>query len=193
MNNQREDKELLLLIKSDDFDAFERIYKRYAGKLYSFALRLLKNHTESEEIVQDTFLKVWERRSTIDENQVFSTFLLAIAKYRIYNFFRHQAVRYKYDSTLPKDIELSEDESDEHLEDLKELVGNKIAQLPDRQREVISLKLEGYSNEEIAATLELSKKTVENHLNRAYGQLRNELGDWKSLLPLLIFLYLNIF
>lgn len=193
MKDQLEDKELLLLMKSDDFEAFECIYRRYAAKLYSFSLRLLKNRIESEEIVQDTFLKVWEKRLEINENQVFGTFLLTIAKHKIYNFFRRQVVQRKYDSMLPKDVEVSESEADSHLEDLKELVARKITQLPTRQREVITLKLDGLNNDEIAEALQLSKKTVENHLNRAYGQLRTELGDWKNLLPLLLFLYFNLF
>lgn len=193
MKEKLEDKELLLLIRANNYEAFEHIYKRYAAKLYGFSLRILKNEAESEEIVQDTFLKVWEKRYEINENLHFNTYLVTIAKHKIYNFFRRKVVECKYEDSLTNDIALSDTEADSHLEDLKGLIFSKVAKLPLRQKEIMTLKLEGINNDEIANMLQISKKTVENHLNRAYGQLRIELGDRKNLLPLLIFLFPNIF
>lgn len=193
MKVQLEDKELILLVKANNYEAFELLYKRYASKLYSFSLRILKDKVEAEEIVQDTFLKIWEKRLEIKEDLTFNTYLVTVGKHKIYNFFRRKLVQQKYDSSLPKDLELSEEDADAHIEDLRTLMLQKIARLPERQREIMLLKLEGMSNEEIADSFQLSKKTVENHVNRAYTVLRAELGDWKSLLPLLLFINSNLF
>ena len=169
-------KALLILLKKGNEEAFDVIFKHYASRLYYFVSGFFGTKVEAEEIVQDTFLKIWEHRDKIDENQNFNTFLITIAKRIAYNKLKHQMIEKKYVNVVlqsPFHTSIVEDELDE--QHLKDYIGLALSQLSPQQKEILLLRNKGYANDEIAKHLSISKRTVETHITKALRFLRSRL------------------
>lgn len=163
---------LLGLLKKGNKNAFDTLFKKYAPRLYFFSLNF-STKEDAEEIVQDTFVKIWETRDKIDVTQHFNTYLIAIAKHLIYNRFRHKVVEQKYSKhILQTSCDFYSVEHELILKNLKEHIIASISQLSPQQKEIILLKYNGYDNQSIAEQLHLSKRTVETHINKAFKMLR---------------------
>jgi RNA polymerase sigma-70 factor (ECF subfamily) len=177
-----EDRQLIISLKKGNRKAFNALFEKYSPKLHFFTLKSFQNKVDAEEIVQSSFLKIWETRHKIDENQHFNTYLITIAKHIIYDLLRHKLVERKYSQYILQSSDESYSiENDFVLKNLKEYVATSIEHLPIQQREIILLKSKGYDNEEIAKQLKLSKRTVETHINRALKFLRNHLINKKEI------------
>lgn len=173
---------LLSQFKSGDRRAFDRLFKLYAPRLGSFCLRLI-NPSDAEEIVQYTFLKLWENREKFDIEQNFNTYMVAIAKNLIYDLFRQQLLKDRYCQKLQEALrEQMSVDNKLYADNLHEVMISSINKLPDQQREVMSLKIKEFNNEEIAELLGISKRTVEAHLNKAYKKLRIDLKETRYCL-----------
>ncbi|UZD23074.1 RNA polymerase sigma-70 factor [Algoriphagus halophytocola] len=185
------DQELVALLQSDDFRAFDELYSRYAPKLLGFSSTFFQVKAEAEDVVQEVFLKVWERRSKLKPDLNFSSFLFTSVKNRIYNKLRDQK------NNVPlEDFELDAiiDEStlgqDNYYESRKQVAFELLNQLPATQRNVFTLsKLEGYSHHEIAQMLDISVRTVDHHIYLAKKYIKSTLFE-KSPLAILITLML---
>jgi RNA polymerase sigma-70 factor (ECF subfamily) len=163
---------LLSLLKKGNKNAFDTLFKKYATRLYFFSLNFFTKE-DAEEIVQDTFVKIWETRDKIDVTQHFNTYLITIAKHLIYNHFRHKVVEQKYNKyILQTSCDFYSIEHELILKNLKEHIIASIEQLSPQQKEIILLKYNGYDNQSIAEQLHLSKRTVETHINKAFKILR---------------------
>lgn len=183
-----EERQLLGALKRGDKQAFDAIFKQYASKLYYFSFELTRSEAEAEEIVQETFLKIWENRKAIDPERHFNSYLITIAKNKIYNSFRRKVVERKYWQANGIPAEVSSDvnaEQELYLEDLRRLLLEGIERLSPQQQEILVLKSRGFNNGEIAEKLGVNKKTVENHVFKAYRQLRNDLSEYREVLPFL--------
>lgn len=168
---------LLGLLKNENKNAFDTLFKKYAPRLYFFSLNFLTKE-DAEEIAQDTFVKIWETRDKIDVTQHFNTYLITIAKHLIYNRFRHKVVEQKYNKHILQTA--CDSYSVEHeliLKNLKERIIASIGQLSPQQKEIVLLKYNGYDNQSIAERLRLSKRTVETHINKAFKMLRRYLTE----------------
>jgi RNA polymerase sigma-70 factor (ECF subfamily) len=177
-----EDGVLIISLKKGNRNAFNTLFEKYSPKLYFFVLKTFQNKVEAEEIVQETFLKIWETRHRIDEKQNFNTYLISIAKHLIYDHLRHKAVERKYSQRVQQTSDKSYTVEDEFaLESLRDYIIANIELLPPQQKEILLLKNKGYENDEIAERLNLSKRTVETHINRAFKVLRNSLSHGKEL------------
>lgn len=174
------DKNLIIKLKAGDRRAFQLIFNAYSESLFHFTLSYLKDSSESEEIVQDVFLRLWEIRSEIDEDKSFKNFLYRMAVNRVFNHIKHQVVRQKYENHLMK-IDKSFSVSPEDLLFRKELdvkVKGLLSKLPVQKREIFEMsKLMGYSNTEISEQLGISIRTVENQVYRATKFFKENLKD----------------
>lgn len=180
---------LLMQLKSGDQVAFDLLFKMYAPRLGYYCLQLV-DRTDAEEIVQDTFLKLWETRDRIDIGRNFNTYITTIAKNLIYDMFRRKLVEQRYCRKLQSVLsEQMAVESEFYTADLHEVITNSINRLSDQQREVMLLKSKGFNNDEIAQLLGISKRTVETHLNKAYKKLRNELGEIRYFMLFLALMF----
>ena len=178
-------------IKAGDIHAFESLYQVFGPKLYSFALLLIRQREEAEEVVQEVFLKMWERRLQLDADQNIEGYLFSIAKNMIYN----KARRKVYEAALIQystehDIKAgwyTEETIDFH--DLTRLLEDTYARMPPARRQVfIMSRLEGKSNREIAEHLETSISNVENHLHKALKVIKDRFRRY-GLLCLVGLLY----
>jgi RNA polymerase sigma-70 factor (family 1) len=172
------DSKLMALLKSDDHVAFTQIFDRYNKLLYSHAYNKLRNEDESRDVVQDVFIRTWEKRSAIQDNNL-AGLLFTMLRNKIINLISHQKVVSDYTSSL-KDYELNRSISSDHLVREKlfaALIEEEIAALPPRMKEIFLLsRREHLSNKEIAAKLDLSEHTVADQIKKALRILRPKIG-----------------
>jgi RNA polymerase sigma-70 factor (family 1) len=169
------DTRLTYLVKTGLKEAFEELFERYCPRIYQFSYSYLKNREDAEELVQDVFLKIWEKREMLDTSKNIKSFIFKIAVNSIYDFIRHRNIETAYKEFAAANFEQSTDNTwhqvifDEMFENLDRLV----KQMPPERQKIFKLsREEGLSSEEIARKLDLSKRTVENQLYRAIAFLK---------------------
>lgn len=160
---------------------FEQIYDTYSRRIYGFAMRLSGGDTWlSEEVVQTTFMRLWEHWDSLQDKQAALGYLFSTAKHVFLNYCEHEMVKYVYEEyVLQHGSEAtSEPESRQDARSLEEYFKLIIANMPPvRQRVFTMSRFEHKSNKEIAATLGISEKTVEVHITLALRELKNRLND----------------
>lgn len=176
------DRELLYYLKEGRRDAFEVLYRRYAPKVYNTVLYLLGDSLLAEDVVQEVFFTIWEKRANIQVELNFEAYLSTIARNLAYKYLRETF--YKSQSVDEvKDIQLVSDfvEDDIEANSLREYILDIVASFPEMRRKVfIMSRFENLSHAEIAARLSLSERTVEAHIYQALKELR-KLLDCKTL------------
>lgn len=179
---QKISKVLLVKLKSGDDQAFEELYNSYREPAIRFCNSILKDIEESENIIQEVFIKIWNRRSTINPELNFTSYLFTIIKNRVFDHLKemkkNEFLREKFWDKVLKykviDIEVEE----ERFAKVKRAVEN----LSEKRKEIIKLNYEeGKSYEEIANQLNISKNTVKNQLVKAKQVIRRQL-DIASML-----------
>jgi len=180
------DKNLVRKLKAGDQASYRVIFDVYSEKLFHFAYSYLKDADDSEEIVQEVFLRLWEIRSEIDEEKSLKSFLYKMTVNKVLNHLKHKIVRQKYESYLTNHAPFLSETPEEQMcwQELNEKIKELVILLPEQKRKVfIMSKLKGFSNAEISAALGLSIRTVENQLYRATKFIKERIdGDYLSLL-----------
>ncbi len=179
-NSKHIDSHLLQKLKVGDRKAFQVIFDAYSERLFHFAYSYLKDSNDTEEIVQDVFLRLWEIRTEVDEEKSFKSFLYKMTVNRVFNHLKRQIVRQKYEEHLMSlDPSFSETPEEElRRNELSEKVQELLNKLPEQKRRIFILsRLKGYSNAEISEKLGLSVRTVENQVYRATRFLKEHLKD----------------
>lgn len=169
------DDEILEAFDQNHMAAFEEIYNRYWQKLYTAAYNRLRDKEAAKEITQDLFTSMWINRAQLKIHSTLERYLLASVKYAVLNFLRAQSVRLAYSEILLLANNISSNSTEEYLncKELVESVNNELDKLPPKCRSVFELSRKEYkSNREIARQLDISEKTVENHLTKALRYLR---------------------
>jgi len=174
-NHVHTDKELVKQLKKDNIKAFNQLFYAYSSKLYHFSYGYLKSKEDAEELVQDVFSKVWEKRKKLDEEAKFRSYLFTIAFNNIKKHFRAKSILNRYLEQLELKNESSEDLQADY-QSLKSLVDQLVDQMPEKRKAVfIKSRYEGKNASEISEEMAISKSTVENHLNQALKYLRKHL------------------
>lgn len=170
------------MIQQGDTLAFDEMYEKYWAKLYAFAYNRLREKEACEEIIQDIFVSLWANRENLQITSSLSGYLFQAVKYQMLNFMKSTQVRNSYiDSFNHFRDALFDDSTNEQmaLNDLKMMLEKSIEELPDKCQEVFRLsRIHHLSIQEIALQLNISHKTVENHLTKALKHLRSSLGDF---------------
>ena len=194
MVNFTDEKHLLIDLKDGSFQAFERLYNMYSGKLYNFIMRLSSgNQYMAEEVVQSTFIRIWEVREKVDTNASFISFLCTIAKNLLMNMYQRQTVEYVYNEYLLKSG-LDHDSQTEDTIDLRFLndyIDSLAEELPAQRKKIFILsKRQNYTNKEIAEMMGISESTVATHL--AVKFMREQLmKHYDKVIALLIAFFVN--
>ena len=182
------DSQLLELIRKDDRVAFTELYNRYWDKLFSVAMHRLNDEHEAEEVVQEVFLSLWQRRATIELTHSLNTYLSVAVKYRIINHLDKQFRKKQHIDHLaihaPRELDSTSNWLAE--KELRMQLEQTISRLPEKCRIVFLLSREqNKTNAEIAAELNIAEKTVEAHMTKALSTLRQTLN---VSIPLLLYL-----
>ncbi len=188
------EKLILNRMKQGDMAAFDAIYHNYEKKLYAFAFGLLKDHDQSEELVQDVFVTLWQKKEQINPDLHFENYLFTICYNSIRKFFRRKKIESKVkDYLLKNSPECIPETSNELIyNELIDLLNHTVEKLPNKRKKVFKLsRQEGKGIKEIAEKLNISSRTVETHLSKALKFIKQEFEN-ASLLSLLYF-YLFVF
>ena len=186
------EKEELESLRNASKQSFEALYNRYSGKLYNFVMKVSKGDTYiAEELVQRTFIKVWETREYIDPDKSFISYLCTIAKNMLLNEYKHQTIQFIYSEYIKgkatDNHNFTEKEVDKNL--LEEYIDTLIDKLPPKRREVFILsRKEGLSNKKIAERLQITESTIETQLLKAMTFMKNQLQKNYELLLLILFM-----
>ena len=187
------DQQLVVSLKKGDPFAYDRLVTKYSKKLYFFAKGYLNSNEDAEGLVQEVFLKIWEKRKELKEDLSFNSFLFTVTFNAIRQYFRKKSREKKHLDTYFENFEESQNETvlDIEYNNLLELANKAIDKLPEKRKRIFMLsRHEGLSNAEIASRLQISIKTVENQMTQALKFMREHLGQ-DTLLPIL-FYYLFI-
>lgn len=179
---QVQENESLLIqsLKNGSYKAFDRIYQMYAKRLFAYSLQFTKSQEESEEIVQDVFVRLWTNRSKIRQEETLRSLLFIMTKHYLINAFHTKVNQPEYEEYVHYRNEFSVDDTSRHLEYEEFLVKFHaiLKALPETQQKVITLsKMKQLTNKEIAEKLSLSEQTVKNQLSLGLKILKERLGS----------------
>ena len=175
--------ELKQHIRAGDHTAFKEFYHLWAGRVFSFFKKKTNNETDAEDLTQQTFIRLWQYRSSLSDNHLMETMLFQNARMVFIDWLRKEASEKKRRLAGANN---SEKISFNTQPDYTELQ-MALKRLPSARQNAIRLShLEGYSYKEIATQMNVSVKTVENHVRLALIQLR------KLLIPTIL-LFFNFF
>lgn len=171
-------------------DNFDQIYLLYYARMFRFAKEYVVSDEEAENIVQDVFMKLWEKRDVLNIQISLISYIFSLVKNQCLDFLRHQAVVKEAENTLYLKLVALEqlNYSFPTEEDVELLLMNAIDSLPERCREIfMKSRIEGKKYKTIADELNISVNTVENQIGIALKKLRVQLKDYLSLFIFLCF------
>jgi RNA polymerase sigma-70 factor (family 1) len=174
------DCELLEAVRQNDKKAFAELFKRYWKKVYAMTYALVRSEKPTQEIVQDIFISLWDKRLTLSINHL-PSYLYVTAKNRTLNYISSQITREKYWNYYKQFIPVQENVTANAVEfnELMEALEDGIEQLPEKSKKVFRLNhLEGHSISEISNLLNLSEKAIRYHLTQSVKKLRLHLKDY---------------
>jgi len=169
------DQELTDLLKSGDPAAFSEIYQRYMGVLYIYALKLLKDEQECEDILHELFLALWAKAATLNFNTPLANYLYRSVKNRAFDALAHRKIKTSHLESLQSYIDAGHYQTDEAVlaAELAKEIEKEVAKMPAKMREVFELSRKAnLSYKEIAGELGISDKTVKKQVNNAIKILR---------------------
>ncbi len=178
-------------LQKGEMDAFNSIFKKYSSRLYGFTIKHLKSKEETEGLVQNVFLKVWENRKNIKKEHSLKSYLFTIAYHEMVHVFKKKKIFFdiseEYGISVKSSCEL---EKQIEYNFILEEVDRLIELLPEKQKLVfIKSRKEGKTTKEIAEELNMAPGTVDNNISAALKFIRNKMSSSSPAL----FLFYSIF
>lgn len=171
---------LVSAVKGGDKDVFAGIYRLYFLDLCEFAFYMTNDSEVAKELVQDTFLAIWEQRENWTPLGTIKSYLFKAVRNRSLDFLKHQKVVRKYEKNNPS-AEEAESHQDDQLaqQELVTAIDKEIDKLPEKCRIIFLMsRQQGLTYNEIAEIQGVSIKTVETQIGRALKKLRISLKDF---------------
>jgi RNA polymerase sigma-70 factor (ECF subfamily) len=169
--------ELLSALRGGDRGAFETLFRSWYSRLADYAFRVCGSRDGAEDVVQDVFIAVWQRRDSLPDAGKIPSYLHRAVRNRALNQIRDRKTADRAFEQAASDPDESPHADAEVLErELGEAIEQALAELPPRTREVFQLsRQQGLTYQQIAQTLEISVKTVETLMGRGLRALRDKL------------------
>ncbi len=178
------ERELLMLLKAGDESAFTAIYKLYSKPLLRKILRMVYDEDVAKELLQDLFMKIWEKRDQIDTSKSFRSFLYTVGVNLVYDHFRDTAKKNKLIAHLVNVAVEQYTHTEEGIIEKENLglINAAVQQLPPQRKKVFILcRLEGKSYAEASAELNISTSTIHDHMVKANLLVRKYLMSHREV------------
>lgn len=178
------DKELVLSLSKDSEDAFRELYLRYKDKLWHYGFSFLKLEDETDDLIQEIFIRVWELRSFMDPNLSFSSYLYTMTRNRVLNYFRDMDVELQVKKALALTLPVEEQtiESDLIFSEYQQILLHAIDKLPTQRKKIFNLsRTEHLSHKEIANRLGISVYTVQEHISASLRFIKSYFNQYTDL------------
>lgn len=173
--------ELLRQFKANDKNAINLLYEKYSKRLYNFAFAYLKTEADALDIVQEVFINVWNKRNDLRNDTNLEAYLFTVTRNSIISIFRKKITEKQYLEHLKTVAVLHHSSTEETLdyEALSERLKELVIQLPEQRRLIFKMSKEkGMSNKAIAEELQISVKTVEDHITKARHFLKKQMSEY---------------
>jgi RNA polymerase sigma-70 factor (family 1) len=182
------DNQLFDRMRMGDKAALEMLFKVHYAPLCRFARSILKDGEQAEDMVQEVFMKCWDKREQIQLTGSFKSYLFTAVRNHCFNALKTNERKFWMDEGMEDDARIAVDDVVDHIaaKTLTEKINKAIESLPDKCRLTFQLsRFEDMSYKEIAETMDVSVKTVENQMGKALSVLRTSLAPYiKDMLML---------
>ena len=185
--------EIIRRLKKDDKSAVDELFSYYYHRLYHFSKSILKIETDIDDILQEVFVKIWLNRQKITNAETFNAYIFTITKNEVLNLIRFNLKDHTFKDELYLHSVAEEYQPQNQLEynEIKTGIDRIVAGLPEKRQHVFILsRTEGLSNKEIAQQLNISEKTVEDHITHAIKHIKISMKDMGIISILYFYLFL---
>lgn len=176
-------------ISQGNQQAFEALFKGYYANLCGYAIKYVWEKEQAEEIVQDLFYNLWEKRENLFISSSLDSYLFRAVRNACLNYLKHKKVRDNYASSTKSMYSPGEGHDHNPVEtlELQKSIDDAIESLPPERKKIFKLsRFEGLKYKEIAEQLDISIKTVEAQMGKALKYLREELDEFLVILILVL-------
>jgi RNA polymerase sigma-70 factor (family 1) len=175
-----DEKLLLAAVATGDRSAFSQLYAAHINNVYEYILLFTRSKEETEELLQEVFVTLWEKRDKLAEVESFKSYLFRAAKNRLITNVRHMQVKHRVLSEIRRSTDDSQltTEYDVTYKEYHQVLQRAIAKLPPKRQLIFRLNIEnGLSYDEIAHQLHVSKSVVKNQFYKALDFIRQYLAQ----------------
>lgn len=178
------EKQVLATIQSGNESAFEMIFRSYYQPLCRYAYSFLEDKEEAEEVVQSAFITIWEKRKSLDIQTSLKSYLYRMVRNACLNVIKHEKIKQQH---VAHELAVTEATYESvaqkvYATELELKISEAMKTLPEQCRLVFQLsRFEELKYQEIADQLQISVKTVENHMGKALKIMREQLKEYLPL------------
>ncbi|MGM9737490.1 MAG: RNA polymerase sigma-70 factor [Candidatus Cryptobacteroides sp.] len=176
--NELSDRYLVMQLAKGGKDAYNELFARYYSKVRRFLASVLFSEEGVDDLAQNVFLKIWEKRSSLTGIKSLDAYIFAIARNEACDYIRHNAVKKKFVDSAGDieeymcDLQISYD-----TEKIEEIVNKCVASMPQQRQACYKMSREMHlSNQKIADSLNISKRTVDRHISLALKDIKKAIG-----------------
>lgn len=183
------DQELTALLKERDQFAFTEVYRRYWHPLYLHAYKMLSDEDQAKDVIQELFIAVWSKVSTIEINSSLKSYLYVMTRNRVINFIRKNKISDDFIVMLAEAMPDSDERLIKQIDDrdLIALIDEEVNQLPARMKQVFEMSRKDFlSNKEIAAILGTTEETVKKQISNSIKTIKVKLDKYAGASVIMI-------
>lgn len=187
-----EEKKILEDLNTGNYQAFSLLYEKYWEVLFLYVQRMIHNESEAKDIIQDTFLTIWNLRGKLGHVHSFKAYATTIASRKALRYIRSHVQETELTASFTAFLKDREPNALDVLikNELAVFVEQEIDKLPERMRETFKKSRdEGLSNREIAAIMEVSDQTVKKQISYSLRHLRLGLSKFHAVLVVYFLLH----
>lgn len=176
INQEFTEKLLIRQLIAGNEKAFVKLYNNYKNSIYGYSLKLLKSTANAEEVLQDVFMKVWQKRETLDDTLSFKSFLFTIARNKCFDFLEKAANHEKMRTAIFYKSQKSFVAADRLVieSDFERIKNEALECLSPKRKIIFKMSREkGMTYDQIATELGISVSTVKSQMNKALASMRN--------------------
>lgn len=182
VNRDTDQTNLIVSLKQGDLTAFNQLYKAIEAKLYAFTFKMLRDKEETEEVVQEVFVKVWEKKHLLDPQQNIESYIFSISKNIVYNKAKRKVYEHAFKQHVIQQNNIATNSIENTLDyqELNQILDKIYESMPPVRRQVFTMsRIEGLTNKEIAEKLNTSNSNIENHINKALREIKEIFKSYK--------------